>query len=342
MALRDPLWLENAGAVYNAGEYRRLLESLFIRGGVVSSADLAVSQSSPVGMKVAVAAGTAIVTGSESSVQGKYHVANDAAVDVTIAAADVSLPRIDRIGIRIRDDEYSGVAHTGTLVAEAGTPNASPVAPTAPANFLTLATVAVAAGASSITNANITDARVRTAPGLRVICTSTTRPTGFQGLSIYETDTGRELVYYGATTGWQPPWANPWGVLAFVTTTTATNGITAEVDLNSLTTSVTFIANRRYRISVEVTFFKSTTDMVRLLIYSAGVSVNGAGILQVIPTTKFATLHGMAVIAPTAGVTTVKLRASSDGGTVDAANTTTSPKILIEDIGPATPTPPAA
>jgi hypothetical protein len=42
----------------------------------------------------------------------------------------------------------------------AGTPAGSPVAPALPANSITLATIAVGAGATAITNANITDTRV--------------------------------------------------------------------------------------------------------------------------------------------------------------------------------------
>jgi len=45
-------------------------------------------------------------------------------------------------------------------------------------------------------------------------CTSTTRPASPAiGQAIYETDTGNILVYYGATTGWKPPWGQPWGIV---------------------------------------------------------------------------------------------------------------------------------
>ena len=40
--------------------------------------------------------------------------------------------------------------------------------------------------------------------GNRIICTSTTRPvTPFEGQEIYETDTGKLLVYYASA--WSPP-----------------------------------------------------------------------------------------------------------------------------------------
>lgn len=49
-------------------------------------------------------------------------------------------------------------------------------------------------------------------------CTSTTRPTGLgaadRGTYIFETDTGYELVWYGATTGFLPTWRQSWGQVA--------------------------------------------------------------------------------------------------------------------------------
>ena len=37
----------------------------------------------------------------------------------------------------------------------------------------------------------------------------------YRGLIAWETTSGRQLVYYGATTGWRPPWDMPWGRLDF-------------------------------------------------------------------------------------------------------------------------------
>lgn len=55
--------------------------------------------------------------------------------------------------------------------------------------------------------------------GNKIVCTSGTRPsTPYVGLCIYETDTGSELYYYGATTGWRRAWNLPWGHLGTVYT----------------------------------------------------------------------------------------------------------------------------
>jgi hypothetical protein len=60
----------------------------------------------------------------------------------------------------VNDAYYTGSLNNVVIQAVAGTPAGSPVAPSLPANSITLATVAVGAGATAITNANITDTRV--------------------------------------------------------------------------------------------------------------------------------------------------------------------------------------
>lgn len=87
---------------------------------------------------------------------------------ITLAAAHATLPRIDRIVARVYDAALSDVMPTtpalaspGGLVIEvvSGAASGSPSAPAAPTGSITLATVAVAATTTAITNANITDAR---------------------------------------------------------------------------------------------------------------------------------------------------------------------------------------
>jgi len=82
-------------------------------------------------------------------------------------------------------------------------------------------------------------------PRLVTLCTSTTRPTTnlYRGMRILETDTMNELVYYGATTGWQAPWNLPWGRIASVACTGTTSAGTALTI--GTTSSVTMLSNRR-------------------------------------------------------------------------------------------------
>jgi hypothetical protein len=130
--------------------------------GVADIGALEVSQSATPAMTVSIAEGHAIIQGSQTANQGFYIAYNDAATTVAIATASTTLPRIDRICIVVQDAYYGGTANNQVIFqAVTGTPNASPVAPSAPANSITVALVAVAANATSITNGNITDTRVR-------------------------------------------------------------------------------------------------------------------------------------------------------------------------------------
>ena len=158
--------IENAGAVVNARDYRRLFEafgaSRGVSAGVTTFAALQVTQrGAGANMSVDVAAGGAVIDGSENTHQGHYHFYVDAVENLVIAAADATYPRIDLVVAKIEDSEYSGATDAGSLAVVAGTPAASPAEPAAPANSLVLAAVAVAAGATSVVNANITDRRAR-------------------------------------------------------------------------------------------------------------------------------------------------------------------------------------
>lgn len=168
--------------------------------GVVGQDDLKVAQNGTPNMSVNVAGGGCFVRGTQSAHQGVYEAYNDATVNVSIAAADGTNPRRDLIVVQVRDAEYSGASNDVRIVAVTGTPAASPADPTIPENSLVLARVAVAAGASSITNANITDFRTRAAGlGGVIVCTSTTRPgSPTEGMVIYETDTDKVRFYNGS------------------------------------------------------------------------------------------------------------------------------------------------
>lgn len=171
--------------------------------GVVSAGDFAVAQNGTPNMSVNVAAGRAFIRGTETGSlgQGVYSVFNDSVVNLSIGAADPTNPRRDLIIAQVRDANYSGASNDARLAVVAGTPAASPADPTPPANALVLARVAVAAGATSITNANITDLRTRAASlGATQVCTSSTRPSGasvYSALEIFETDTLRLLRHDG-------------------------------------------------------------------------------------------------------------------------------------------------
>lgn len=165
MALRTPpSWLQNGS--HPAENDRLTQQALYASTGVIGSTSLAVSQSATPGMSVVVAAGWGTVVGNYQANMGVYAFYNDAPTTLTVTTADPSNPRIDLVCVTIEDSYYTGSADTVTLQIVAGTPAGSPVAPSTPTNSLPLATIAVAAGATSIVNGNITDLRVATTSNL--------------------------------------------------------------------------------------------------------------------------------------------------------------------------------
>jgi len=160
MALRTPpSWLQNGS---HPAENDRLTTTgiLWKSQGVADYGSMVVAQSGTPGMSVQIAAGHALIAGTQTATQGFYIAYNDGATTVAIATANPTNPRIDRIVVAVQDAYYGGTANNQVIFqAVTGTPASSPVAPSAPDNSITLAYVAVGAGVTSITNANITDLR---------------------------------------------------------------------------------------------------------------------------------------------------------------------------------------
>lgn len=170
MTVRPPSWLQ-AGS-FTADDDRLLLQSLLggspnqaLSSGVISSSDYEVTETGTPSMDLDVASGAAWIVGDQSSTEGIYNVVSDASATVTISTADATNPRIDLVVLQVRNSTYSGVDDDAVLAVVTGTPAASPAAPAAPDDSITLAQIAVAAGASSITTADITDERPLWSPG---------------------------------------------------------------------------------------------------------------------------------------------------------------------------------
>ena len=184
MALRTPpSWLQNGS--HPAENDRLTTQATWAQTGVRRSGDLAVSQSAVPAMSVSIAAGWAAIVGTTQSNMGVYTVYNDAAVTATITAANATLPRIDRVRLTVNDSAYTGSTNNVSVNVVAGTAAASPSAPAIPANSISLATITVGAGVTTILTANITDTRVRTEIDEIVFgaTTSTTVPVRIQLLA---------------------------------------------------------------------------------------------------------------------------------------------------------------
>lgn len=159
MALRNPpSWLQNGS--HPAENDRLSMQAIYATSGIIGATSLAVTQAAVPAMAVQVAAGWGVEVGDFTTNMGVYQFYNDAATQLSITTANPSNPRIDRVVVTINDAFYTGSSNNVTFQVIAGTPAGSPVAPATPLMSISLATIAVAAGATSITNANITDTRV--------------------------------------------------------------------------------------------------------------------------------------------------------------------------------------
>lgn len=169
MTVKNPAVFLQAGS-HPAEDVRRAFDVFIGAGseGYVSTGDLLVAESDTPAMSVQIAGGRALVQGTESTYSGVYMVENRGTASATIAAADVSNPRIDIVCATIEDSAYSGATDAWSISVTTGTAAASPVAPSLPSNSLLLCTVAVAAAASSIVDANLTDGRVQWGEAYRV------------------------------------------------------------------------------------------------------------------------------------------------------------------------------
>ena len=180
MTLRTPpSWLQNGS--HPAENDRLTTQALFATTGIVTSGSFEVTANSPVGMSVLVASGWAAIVGTTQANMGTYTCYNDATDTLTITTADPTNPRIDRVVVTVNDAYYTGSLNNVVLSVLAGTPAGSPTAPATPANSISLATIAVAAGALSIGSGDITDTRVLTTTNLPGDITAVTAGTGLSG-----------------------------------------------------------------------------------------------------------------------------------------------------------------
>ncbi|MHB1651678.1 MAG: beta strand repeat-containing protein [Desulfitobacteriaceae bacterium] len=135
-------------AKYPASEFRNRDKDFIGNGVLKPTTDFALTY--PGGLVANPAAGTAWVDG--------YRIGYDASPvqSLTFAAANATLPRIDLIEIG-----YSGTGATGAGVIKivTGVAAASPIQPQPDAGYIALFAVNIAAAATAITGANVTDLR---------------------------------------------------------------------------------------------------------------------------------------------------------------------------------------
>lgn len=150
------------------------------------------------GMGITVRKGRAFITGTEASGQGTYFVENDNWVDFVLSNGDASNPRVDLVIARVQDGTYSGAINEWSLEVLEGAPAGSPVAPSLPDNALALASIAVAANASTVSGGNITD--LRSFIGVdEAVTPALTTLSGSVGLTASNLTSTATYAVFGAT-----------------------------------------------------------------------------------------------------------------------------------------------
>lgn len=186
-----------AASQHPAYLFRQAAQSMLSGTGVDGLYDLLVVAQSPAAMGVQVDGGTCWIPGTTSAgttgwnanagaqtsvsntnggsststgyptsftSQASYFAYNDGAVNLSIASADATNPRIDLVCASVLDAEYAGSQNEAILQVVTGTAAATPAPPAPPANSIVLGSVWVPAAATSISSGDITDLR----PGARL------------------------------------------------------------------------------------------------------------------------------------------------------------------------------
>lgn len=173
-------------------------------------------------------------------------------------------------------------------------------------------------------------------------------PSPVRGMMCFMLDTGKLLWYYGATTGWQPPWGDPWGQMD-ISSGTAAAGTSSGTTETSILASDSFTvpaANRNYEVLASCSPFPTvTTDLftMRLRLDStAGAELVAHRMTWTTVGQGNCTLTG-ALEAPTAAAHTIQVTGQRILGTGTVTHLGGIKwSIIVNDIGPATTAPPAS
>jgi hypothetical protein len=183
--------------------------------------------------------------------QGMYGWSTDANVTGAVTAADATYTRKDIVYIQINDSsagDGSG-ATTAPVVYLAGTPSASPVAPTLPARSFLVGTITVPQSGGGSPTVVLNTARYATAGAPLPVYSQAERDAlaAYDGLIVQRRDlTGRPLETYNGT-AWGPgPSAQ--GLVDQAIVTASSGGFTSLTVVNNIP-SFTFKAGRRYEIT---------------------------------------------------------------------------------------------
>ena len=175
-------------------------------------------------------------------------------------------------------------------------------------------------------------------PANQIITTAATNVYALGGCA------GR-LVYTAAGSKWvlvafwtqNKPWDMPWGFIDYKVSTTVQNGLTvASTDVTGLSSTQTYIANRRIKLSLICEISSNATADALTCAIQEGATVLNRGVGYSTIVSSAVSTSCFYVGSPAAGSHTYKAVATRYGsGTYAIGASSTSPAtLLIEDIGP--------
>jgi hypothetical protein len=283
VALHNAVWMD--GVQVNANDVRLQTVAGMLTGaspsgatGIAARPGVRYGTGNPMqvgassGMSVTVNAGVAFVQGSTSATAGMYTGCLDTTTTLTATTSDPTNPRIDNVIVQFVDVGTS--SSTGTVNIQAGTPAASPVAPTLPANSLLLAQIAVGAGVSTITSGNITDKRVFTVAqgGILPMANVSGGISGPAGLYAHDLSSGRLKVSDGSGNARAPKTGafTPVSTLGAATVTAVLNSFTPIVSVNVTTDGATEVEVYAAWLAITPTGSASVGDYAEMAMYLDG------------------------------------------------------------------------
>lgn len=274
MAELTPLYMD-INSVYSGDELGLPWRDIVGEGVIGSALGTVLKVTEKAGganLSVDIAAGAAWIKGDTNvDAQPIYRVRNDAVVNKGISP-DPSNPRKVIIVAQITDETFAGTGRKWELLAIHGTPAGSPTEPALPASALKLAVIDVAAAATSIVNANITDSRVLAAIGGGNIASAGSGPTWTKASTppgspadgdiwVLEFVTGMEWHFrYNAGSASSFKWEFIGGTVgeSTVATDESTNS-TAYVDLTTAGPSFTVPRAGDYAVEIEADIWAASS-----------------------------------------------------------------------------------
>jgi hypothetical protein len=278
------------------------------------------------GMNIQVSAGYCCVPNSSSALQGGYVFGVMSAQTLTLAAASLTLPRIDIIVAGVND---TGLDSSGAYVQiEEGTPAATPSVPIAPANSITLAQIAVGASVTSVTSANITDVRtwVVAPGGILPIASESAAPAAPASQFMYNLQTNALVTGSGTAGVTGLPSILPWAPQVAVKTSNTLAG-SAGALVTVLSVNVTTDGQTDIEMYLKWAGVQGSASYITIGAYIDGTLADSINVESLETTThptsggsvKFYSSSAGSPATPTAGTHTVTFRFQA-GGTGTSAS----------------------